>query len=104
MEMVKLSPTRRNSNFCITFLESRMWLNSLVDAISIVIVRLCKGNRTRKETKMVRPPRSEKGGVKKGAWTREEDVILISYIKEHGPGNWYTIPPATGILQKFTRF
>ncbi|CAN7023431.1 unnamed protein product [Brassica rapa subsp. trilocularis] len=46
---------------------------------------------------MVRPPCCEKNGVKKGPWTPEEDIILVSYIQEHGPGNWRSVPTNTGL-------
>ncbi|CAL0317199.1 unnamed protein product [Lupinus luteus] len=36
-------------------------------------------------------------GVKKGPWTPEEDIILVSYIQEHGPGNWRAVPTNTGL-------
>ncbi|KAL8123562.1 myb-related protein 306-like [Apium graveolens] len=49
--------------------------------------------------KMGRPPCSEKKGVKKGPWTPEEDIILVSYIQEHGPGNWRAVPTNTGLLR-----
>lgn len=45
---------------------------------------------------MGRPPCCEKTGVKKGPWTPEEDIILVSYIQEHGPGNWRAVPTNTG--------
>lgn len=48
---------------------------------------------------MGRPPCCEKVGVKKGPWTPEEDIILVSYIQEHGPGNWRTVPTNTGLLR-----
>ncbi|XP_010528337.1 PREDICTED: transcription factor MYB30 [Tarenaya hassleriana] len=48
---------------------------------------------------MVRPPCCEKGGVKKGPWTPEEDIILVTYIQEHGPGNWRAVPVNTGLLR-----
>ncbi|XP_071692580.1 myb-related protein 306-like isoform X2 [Rutidosis leptorrhynchoides] len=35
---------------------------------------------------MGRPPCCDKIGVKKGPWTPEEDIMLVSYIQEHGPG------------------
>lgn len=46
---------------------------------------------------MVRPPCCDKGGVKKGPWTPEEDIILVTYIQEHGPGNWRAVPTNTGM-------
>lgn len=45
---------------------------------------------------MGRPPCCDKVGVKKGPWTPEEDIILVSYIQEHGPGNWRAVPTNTG--------
>ncbi|KAJ4874102.1 myb domain protein 96 [Raphanus sativus] len=46
---------------------------------------------------MGRPPCCEKTAVKKGPWTPEEDIILVSYIQEHGPGNWRSVPTNTGL-------
>ncbi|GAB4860743.1 Myb- protein [Ancistrocladus abbreviatus] len=48
---------------------------------------------------MGRPPCCDKVGVKKGPWTPEEDIILVSYIQEHGPGNWRAVPTSTGLLR-----
>ncbi|KAL0692542.1 hypothetical protein Bca4012_059722 [Brassica carinata] len=48
---------------------------------------------------MVRPPCCDKGGVKKGPWTPEEDIVLVTYIQEHGPGNWRAVPTNTGLLR-----
>ncbi|KAL3513181.1 hypothetical protein ACH5RR_025898 [Cinchona calisaya] len=48
---------------------------------------------------MGRPPCCDKIGVKKGPWTPEEDIILVSYIQEHGPGNWRAVPANTGLLR-----
>jgi len=45
---------------------------------------------------MGRPPCCDKIGIKKGPWTPEEDIILVSYIQEHGPGNWRSVPSNTG--------
>lgn len=45
---------------------------------------------------MGRPPCCDKEGVKKGPWTPEEDIILVTYIQEHGPGNWRSVPTKTG--------
>ncbi|KAL6970569.1 hypothetical protein U1Q18_030265 [Sarracenia purpurea var. burkii] len=41
---------------------------------------------------MVRSPCCEKMGLKKGPWTAEEDHILISFIQQHGHGNWRVLP------------
>ncbi|KAF4403173.1 hypothetical protein CsatB_017665 [Cannabis sativa] len=48
---------------------------------------------------MGRPPCCDKVGVKKGPWTPEEDIILVSYIQEHGPGNWRSVPTHTGLMR-----
>ncbi|KAK4402293.1 Myb-related protein [Sesamum angolense] len=48
---------------------------------------------------MGRPPCCDKYGVKKGPWTPEEDIVLVSYIQEHGPGNWRAVPSNTGLLR-----
>uniref|UniRef100_A0A1J3I771 Transcription factor MYB76 n=1 Tax=Noccaea caerulescens TaxID=107243 RepID=A0A1J3I771_NOCCA len=36
-------------------------------------------------------------GLKKGAWTSEEDQKLLSYILEHGEGGWRHIPEKAGL-------
>ncbi|KAK9090732.1 hypothetical protein Sjap_023909 [Stephania japonica] len=46
---------------------------------------------------MVRPPCCDKAGMKKGPWTPEEDITLVSYIQEHGSGNWRAVPTNTGL-------
>ncbi|KAL2340774.1 hypothetical protein Fmac_008714 [Flemingia macrophylla] len=48
---------------------------------------------------MGRPPCCDKIGIKKGPWTPEEDIILVSYIQEHGPGNWRSVPSKTGLMR-----
>ncbi|CAN6935671.1 unnamed protein product [Brassica oleracea var. botrytis] len=48
---------------------------------------------------MGRPPCCEKIVVKKGPWTPEEDITLVSYIQQHGPGNWRSVPKNTGLLR-----
>lgn len=50
---------------------------------------------------MGRPPCCDKEGVKKGPWTPEEDILLVSYIQEHGPGNWRAVPTNTGLISFF---
>ncbi|KAM7510038.1 hypothetical protein LguiB_008913 [Lonicera macranthoides] len=46
---------------------------------------------------MGRLPCCDKVGVKKGPWTPEEDITLVSYVQEHGPGNWRAVPTNTGL-------
>ncbi|XP_038882640.1 transcription factor MYB60 [Benincasa hispida] len=48
---------------------------------------------------MGRPPCCDKVGIKKGPWTPEEDILLVSYIQQHGPGNWRSVPTNTGLLR-----
>ncbi|WOL12709.1 Myb-related protein 308 [Canna indica] len=48
---------------------------------------------------MGRSPCCEKAHTNKGAWTKEEDQKLISYIKSHGEGCWRSLPKAAGLLR-----
>ncbi|CAA7401909.1 unnamed protein product [Spirodela intermedia] len=48
---------------------------------------------------MGRPPCCDKVGVKKGPWTPEEDIILVTYVQEHGAGNWRSVPTNAGLLR-----
>ncbi|KZV27167.1 myb-related protein 306 [Dorcoceras hygrometricum] len=48
---------------------------------------------------MGRPPCCDKIGMKKGPWTPDEDIILVSYVQEHGPGNWKAVPTHTGLTR-----
>ncbi|XP_040382841.1 myb-related protein 306-like [Oryza brachyantha] len=48
---------------------------------------------------MGRPPCCVKAEVKKGPWTPEEDLMLVAYIQEHGPGNWRAVPTNTGLMR-----
>ncbi|XP_062116584.1 transcription factor MYB41-like [Humulus lupulus] len=36
-------------------------------------------------------------GLKKGAWTPEEDQKLLSYIQQHGEGGWRSLPHKAGL-------
>ncbi|KAF8081324.1 hypothetical protein N665_0891s0002 [Sinapis alba] len=36
-------------------------------------------------------------GLKKGAWTLEEDQMLVSYVNRHGEGGWRTLPEKAGL-------
>ena len=35
-------------------------------------------------------------GVRKGAWTEEEDMLLKKCIEKYGEGKWYQIPLRAG--------
>nr|ACU14367.1 unknown [Glycine max] len=48
---------------------------------------------------MGRSPCCEKAHTNKGAWTKEEDHRLISYIRAHGEGCWRSLPKAAGLLR-----
>ncbi|KAL6519909.1 hypothetical protein OROMI_032803 [Orobanche minor] len=48
---------------------------------------------------MVRAPCCEKIGLKKGPWSPEEDHVLVSYIQQHGHGNWRALPKQAGLLR-----
>ncbi|KAJ4909346.1 Transcription factor MYB122 [Raphanus sativus] len=46
---------------------------------------------------MVRTPCCRAEGLKKGAWTQEEDHKLIAYVERHGEGGWRTLPDKAGL-------
>ncbi|CAF2139873.1 hypothetical protein BRARA_B02106 [Brassica rapa] len=46
---------------------------------------------------MVRTPCCRAEGLKKGAWTHEEDHKLIAYVQLHGEGGWRTLPDKAGL-------
>ncbi|XP_020595791.1 transcription factor MYB30-like [Phalaenopsis equestris] len=46
---------------------------------------------------MGRSPRCDNTGIKKGPWTPEEDILLFSYIQQHGPGKWRSVPINAGL-------
>ncbi|RXH87291.1 hypothetical protein DVH24_028791 [Malus domestica] len=48
---------------------------------------------------MVSAPCCQKMGLKKGPWTAEEDHILVTYIQQHGHGNWRALPKLAGLLR-----
>ncbi|XP_019451270.1 PREDICTED: transcription repressor MYB6-like [Lupinus angustifolius] len=41
----------------------------------------------------------DKQGVRRGAWTPEEDEALVEYIKMNGHGSWRTLPMHAGLLR-----
>ncbi|CAN1122415.1 Myb-related protein 308 [Linum perenne] len=48
---------------------------------------------------MGRSPCCERAHTNKGAWSREEDDRLVSYIKSHGEGGWRSLPKSAGLLR-----
>lgn len=48
------------------------------------------------EVEMVRPPGTDKNGLKKGTWTPEEDRKLIAYVTRYGCWNWRQLPKFAG--------
>ncbi|PWA98408.1 myb domain protein 6 [Artemisia annua] len=46
---------------------------------------------------MVRSPCCEKDHTNKGAWTKEEDDRLVTYINAHGEGSWRSLPKSAGL-------
>ncbi|XVE92846.1 hypothetical protein REPUB_Repub01dG0138200 [Reevesia pubescens] len=46
---------------------------------------------------MVRAPSYDKNGMKKGAWSPEEDRKLRSYIQRYGHWNWRELPKYAGL-------
>lgn len=46
---------------------------------------------------MVRAPFYDKDGVKKGAWSVEEDAKLRTFILYHGHPNWRELPKLAGM-------
>ncbi|KAK1279404.1 hypothetical protein QJS04_geneDACA018879 [Acorus gramineus] len=46
-----------------------------------------------------RAPCCEKVGLKKGSWTRAEDMKLVAYIQQHGHANWRALPKQAGLLR-----
>ncbi|WZZ68986.1 hypothetical protein YC2023_080356 [Brassica napus] len=49
---------------------------------------------------MVRTPCCRAEGLKKGAWTQEEDQKLIAYVQHHGEGGWRTLPDKAAIARR----
>ncbi|KAL3720807.1 hypothetical protein ACJRO7_005592 [Eucalyptus globulus] len=46
---------------------------------------------------MVRRPCCDKQGTNKGAWSAEEDEVLINYVKIHGEGKWRRVAQNAGL-------
>lgn len=39
---------------------------------------------------------SEKEGERKGAWSSEEDELLVQFVRLHGEGKWTTLAKKAG--------
>ncbi|KAF8723092.1 hypothetical protein HU200_022244 [Digitaria exilis] len=48
---------------------------------------------------MGRAPCCEKEGLRRGAWSPEEDQRLAAYIQQHGHPNWRALPRQAGLLR-----
>ncbi|TKY66913.1 Myb-related protein Myb4 [Spatholobus suberectus] len=48
---------------------------------------------------MVRAPYFDKNGIKKGAWSEEEDKKLIAYVERYGHPNWRQLPKFAGLAR-----
>ncbi|WVZ04480.1 hypothetical protein V8G54_025286 [Vigna mungo] len=48
---------------------------------------------------MVRTPSSDKSGLRKGAWSPEEDTKLVAYITRYGHWNWSQLPRFAGLAR-----
>ncbi|XP_027348207.1 transcription factor MYB8-like [Abrus precatorius] len=48
---------------------------------------------------MVRAPYFDKNGIKKGAWSEEEDQRLLAYIERYGHPNWRQLPKFAGLAR-----
>ncbi|CAK9136779.1 unnamed protein product [Ilex paraguariensis] len=48
---------------------------------------------------MGRAPCCDKDAVRKGAWSPEEDKILIDFITKNGHGTWRSLPQRAGLLR-----
>ncbi|CAM0956785.1 unnamed protein product [Alopecurus aequalis] len=48
---------------------------------------------------MGRAPCCDKEGLRRGAWSPEEDQLLADYIAQHGHPNWRALPKHAGLLR-----
>lgn len=53
---------------------------------------------------MVRAPFFDKSGLKRGAWSPEEDEKLRSYVLRYGHWNWRKLPKFAGSKQFLENF
>ncbi|KAL8196298.1 hypothetical protein R6Q57_025298 [Mikania cordata] len=48
---------------------------------------------------MGRAPCCSKVGLHRGAWSSDEDTLLINHIRAHGEGQWRSLPSKAGLLR-----
>jgi hypothetical protein len=48
---------------------------------------------------MGRAPCCEKEGLRRGAWSAEEDQRLVAYVRQNGHPNWRALPRLAGLLR-----
>ncbi|BAT90227.1 hypothetical protein LR48_Vigan08g124900 [Vigna angularis] len=48
---------------------------------------------------MVRTPSSDNSGLRKGAWSPDEDTKLVAYITRYGHWNWSQLPRFAGLAR-----
>lgn len=87
-ELIRLSPSPYKCNFtCTKFLSCTIYNIHIGSKLSEGI-----------KSEMGRPPYKMGGMNKKGSWTPEEDLLLLSYVQENGVGDWKSVPDNTGML------
>lgn len=60
-----------------------------------------EGEKEKKKTKKGRSPCCDSEGVTRGAWTPEEDKILVDFITQNGHGTWRNLPHLAGFFLFF---
>ncbi|KAL7108403.1 hypothetical protein ACP275_06G110300 [Erythranthe tilingii] len=79
--------------------------NYLLDILCSFLKRMGKRRENeeegdnKKKKRKGRIPCCEKDGVRRGAWTNEEDKILVDFISLHGHGTWRNLPQLAGLLR-----
>ncbi|GJV64353.1 homeodomain-like protein, partial [Tanacetum coccineum] len=53
---------------------------------------------------MGRTPCCSKVGLHRGAWSSDEDKLLIDHIQTYGEGQWRALPSKAGTLANLIRF
>ncbi|KAG8384179.1 hypothetical protein BUALT_Bualt04G0091200 [Buddleja alternifolia] len=69
------------------------WAYSGVDGVRI----RWRMRSTETEIRSKRMESSGTLGVRKGAWSRDEDILLKKCIEKYGEGKWHLVPPRAGL-------